>query len=105
MPLENCNVTMFFLFGYIFIDTCVCSYPAHFKACQTVESEKVVEVIHADMKFLFAPPFVVITCLCSADAFGVETGFEFSRCHLCLKFSFCSSLVVSLPSRVRDDWY
>lgn len=50
------------------------------------------------------PPFFVITCLCSADAFGVEKGFEFSCCHLRLRFYFCSSLLVSLPSRVRDDF-
>lgn len=87
MPLENCNVVVFFLCGYIFMDTHVCSYPAYFKACQTVETEKVVELIRADVKFLFAPLFVVVTCLCSADAFGVETGFEFSCCCLCLSFS------------------
>lgn len=99
MLLENCDVVVLFLFGYIFIDTHVCSYPAHFKACQTVEWEKGVEGICADMRLVFAPLFVVITCLCSADAFGAETGFEFTCCHLCLKFSLCSSLLLaSLPS-------
>lgn len=55
----------------------------------------------ADMKFLFVHPFVLIICIGSADAFGIETGFEFSCC-LCLEFYFYSPLHrVYLPARVR----
>lgn len=52
-------MAVLFLFGYIFIDTHVCSYPADFKACQTVGLEKGVEVIDADVKLLFAPLFLL----------------------------------------------
>lgn len=63
---------------------------------------KVVEMLLTDRKFLFAPPFVLISCFCSADAFGAETGFEFSPCLLCFKICFCSPLHrVCLPARVR----